>query len=980
MRELIIPYEQVGEILEELYRHPTVANYIIALDKIGFNIVPVVGKSPLWRWKANEKVINLSLVREKLDRATGYGICAGPFSAFKGYGTIILDIDNPSLLEKWPELLVSSVSWQSGLRCKVCKHKHFDINTDGAYKCKKCGNVFTKENAERGMGILLAIKHELLEQLRGTIRGKDIEILVNNYAVAAPSWHPHGVAYEWINTFTTEEDLGIYAIESKEELNKIINIATDKVGKIVILGDITETKNADEKKEEEENTKNQNEEKQNEEKKDDLRTLTDKEISEVKGLLIKAYTEGNRQNLWSYLSGWGAKAKINPLDVARILLGLYVETRDDEDLKKRAGGLLYSYVKAGVDMEKYISELEKTFNVKLDIPRVGEEEDLKGKSGIQELLEETMEEEEALKSLIALEKIFGVASPYQADSVFEVLNEEKRIYAVANLRRKILARVEWVKDKNNQNKLIYKEHVAGAVPVRVEIFVNPIDQTPKYKIEFETITGRRFTIGSAFIDEIIDMLKVYGVVKSRRLIEDVLTAVVLGFERKGRAIIKEEVESAGFFFIKNQLRAVKYEVKRPSQEELLEAVNLLNELGEKWYSHIQSKFATIIRWGIVAPFAFAIKQKKYRWLPWLYLHGSSHTGKSTLGEIILNLWGHQVILGGSAINTQPRLGQLLSSSTFPVVVNEVAEAIERSEIVEMIKSAVESTIARGKFIKGVYREIAAYASVIFTSNRTLPKDDALLRRFLVLTFTYAERTSKEKAQEFDAQIKPKLHKLQAIGQFVADEVLKNPDVLSKHYDEVALILLKKAYETVGLTLPEWLYLKEKEEIDVFEHLKERILAFLIKRINDDTAKYFGKIEVYVESDQDEEGRWERISRTETEFSWRVETLLKNDWIPWALLKDGMVYIFPTFADEMENIIGDIGGLKSIAEIMGWEYGTFRINRNTVRKCARVRFEDFIAQLREAMETEKETEEKGRAEPEIRADFSDLSDLSEFISF
>lgn len=82
-----------------------------------------------------------------------------------------------------------------------------------------------------------------------------------------------------------------------------------------------------------------------------------------------------------------------------------------------------------------------------------------------------------------------------------------------------------------------------------------------------------------------------------------------------------------------------------------------------------------------------------------------------------------------------------------MLVNEPGAAIAKEDIVEIIKNAVESTIVRDRYVRGSYTEIPALAPLIFTSNKVLPRDDALLRRFLMVRFTYGERIDPAKARE-----------------------------------------------------------------------------------------------------------------------------------------------------------------------------------------------------------------------------------------
>ena len=53
-------------------------------------------------------------------------------------------------------------------------------------------------------------------------------------------------------------------------------------------------------------------------------------------------------------------------------------------------------------------------------------------------------------------------------------------------------------------------------------------------------------------------------------------------------------------------------------------------------------------------------------------------------------------------------------------------------------------------------------------------------------------------------------------------------------------------------------------------------------------------------------------------------------MPWAILRDGEVYFTTDFARELKNVIGEIGGLKGIAELLGFEYKVVKLNGRSLR--------------------------------------------------
>jgi len=872
----------------------TLKKLALRLYDLGFNVVPVDSdKRPLTAWSPGRRLEREQLAK-LLDNANGIAIVGGPENPWKPVAMlVIIDIDNPDALEKTEflkKVVESTVSWYTGPRCPRCNSKNIKfINEIKSFRCGNCGAEFELDDAKRGVASLVSVDLSSYEKyLKGTVRTRDVEFLVNNYALIPPSKHPSGVHYEWVRPFDFDApDLGIYPL-IPEELQAIVEEVRGKAKPVE-----GEARALEEDK--------------------PVREFKDSEILELKEMLREVYQPGVRQFIWLFLGGWGARARVSPVSIARALKMLYEETGDNDPIKTRAGAIVYSYKKAGLDVDAYARELEEVLGVRpYGLEREIREAEIKGRSGLQEILEQTLGEERALEVIRRIEELFETASPYR-DSVIEVLDYEKQIYAVANLRRRVIVRARRV-----DNKLVYREAVVNGAPVEVTVYINPIDNTPKYLVRWESPTRPNpIVIGPAYIEDVVSRLKILGLVKHRRLVEDVITAILEGYIRKGRAEVKLEIDSPGFYEVGGRLLAVRVDVSEPTLEELREALELLNELAGVWYKHAEDRFATVVKWAVIAPFIYVLKQRG-RWVKWLYLYGKSRTGKTTLGSIALSIWGldSRFEKTGSNVDTPARLGHVLSLSTFPVLVNEPGGALAREDIVEMVKNAVESKVARGKYLHGSYTEIPALAPIIFTSNRYLPRDDALLRRLIVLRFTFAEAIPEDKAEVFERNVKPKLTALRHIGRWVAHRVTSNPEILDKYnsWEELAEALLAEFYREDELELPEWFKARVREEEDIYEDVREAITAFLIKKINEEYTRFVGR--VLVETSQ---GEFKTKERYQLEFKERCKIVLENKLIPWAVLKDSNVYLLTPMVEELTPVIGDIGGLKSIAELMGWEY-------------------------------------------------------------
>jgi hypothetical protein len=875
------------------------------LYKLGFNVVPVnEEKRPLGQWATDKRMEEREFL-VKLKNSSGIAVVGGvihPFS--KDYVLGMVDIDNPEALEKssaLQEIISETVAWKTGLRCPKCNGKHLDVVEDGKYSCKKCGNVFGKEEAKRGIGAFILVSYwDFHENLRGTQRRGDVEFLFNNYQLIPPSLHPHGIRYEWVSPLDSRKEYYGIRVVTGKELKEILAELGERKEERQPQGEVREGGK--------------------------LRELNDSEILRVKELLKPVYKSGYRQHIWLYLSGWGAKAGISPVSVAKVLKMLYEETRDEDDIRTRGSALCYSYGKAGINLEAYSEALKGILGGEpYGLANSFNPESVKGYTGLQEVLEAILgEEQKALEVIRELEELFGVASPFK-DSVVVLLDRAEQLFAVANLRRLKVVRMRRVKDG-----FIEKEVVIVGAPTQVVVYENPIGGITKYEVWWETdVRSKPIHIGPALLDDIVERLKTEGLVFHKSLVNDVLSAVLVGFIRKKKAIVKTELESPGFYLLDGKLVAVGFNVEKPSKEELREALLLLNELAEKWFARVIERFSFIIKWGVISPFIYAYKQRE-KPVRWLFPTGKSGTGKTTMGEIVLEIWGvndtkHKKI--GSNVDTEARIGYILSTGTFPVMINEPGAIFSKPELVEIIKGAQEGVVARGKYIRGVYTDIPALAPVIFTSNKFLPRDEAALRRLYILRFTQGEKVSEEAKREFNEKVKGRLGKLRALGNYIASKVLE--EGLQDNPLEHAEKLLESAYTYAGLEKPLWIE-RGKEELfikegEIEEETIENIRNYLVKRINDEFTRHISKLQVTTESKA-----ILTVAREDVSLPERIRAVLDTKLIPWMMRKNEDVLFTSAFIEELGNVIGDIGGLKSIAELLGWEYIVARVGKRCTK--------------------------------------------------
>jgi hypothetical protein len=447
----------------------------------------------------------------------------------------------------------------------------------------------------------------------------------------------------------------------------------------------------------------------------------------------------------------------------------------------------------------------------------------------------------------------------------------------------------------------------------VVVYDNPlVDEPKRFQATFQPSAYKRsFSVGPALIEDIVAYLLESGLVIANRLVKDALPALFNAYIQSGEAVVKSGVEYPGFYRKGDgSIDLVKYELEEVSVDDLRSSLILLEKLGDS-FSGQKTKLAHTLKWGLIAPFSFILKQNGC----WLILYGKAGSGKTTIADIVLYLWGSPESgvndLGGSSFNTEARMGEKLRGSTFPVVVNEPGGVFEKPALVELLKTAIESTTSRGRFEGRSYKSLLALAPVIFTSNLTPPCDDALLRRLECISFSYAERKSEDEKEKFRPDFRGDdkngccFHALKPLAQFVVCEIVKDPSLLDMDWRQLTNMLVKRVYKNVDLVMPVWLsgWSVTESLVDNDELLVERVRVFLQKEIN----------RAYNQSKSSNLHILEDVDR-------RILHVLSGHLIPWMFSsRNDKVYLTSGFLDALKQYSGMDDSLKSLAEMLGWEY-------------------------------------------------------------
>ena len=572
-----------------------------------------------------------------------------------------------------------------------------------------------------------------------------------------------------------------------------------------------------------------------------------------------------------------------------------------------------------------------------------------GLDGVSFLLSRNYDEAETTMFNRRLKKALA---PYGTKKVYR---EKTGTNTSIILNQKLeIIQYEWDNGKKGERNL---ETVINAYPQEVIIHDSPLDDIGRtFTIRWVSKTSSRvFETNRKTIKEIEQYLEEAGWVITPRRLKGTLAAVIQIAVKYKLAQMHNEIDNPGVYWDKTneELKIIHLDVDEPSQDEVNEALNVIDLLAPFFKGH-ETKLSTCLKWGLMSIFDYSIKQIGGKWMPWLYLYGKAGSGKTTLGEIILFIYdipNEDNNLGGSSFDTVARVGSRVSQFTKPIMVSEPEGALNKPSIVGMLKTAIESTTARGRYQGKAYRTIPSFSCGIITANQGLPSGDALFRRFISILFSHNEKKAADNKKEFDEIFKinsPKrsiLNKLKALGNYFITEIKSNPELLLNDWQETADLLVGRAYLDTGHDMPSWILDWHKTETldDLDEEEIEEIRLFLIEKINRATQK----VQVWSE----ETGRplnqqdLDTDFKTNDDFNDRVWSVLNEKLIPWLDLhrsRDGTINVVCSsgIKKELKQITSSSYNLQSISELLGWEYKPLKINGKTKRMMI-VNYHDFL---------------------------------------
>ena len=519
------------------------------------------------------------------------------------------------------------------------------------------------------------------------------------------------------------------------------------------------------------------------------------------------------------------------------------------------------------------------------------------------------------------------------------INLEPPVFYYANPHSKLIGEYKILMKKNNDGSEYEKEEyttvIIDAIPKKIFVYKNnPLLKVSleSIKILFESSTVEDFESGPHDnVEMIIRDLENRHLIINKRKASEALSCIINAHKENNEIENVDGITTDGFYLLGDKIKSINI-TQNTTIDNLTvkKCIEFLDHLRNNCWKN-KKIFPTVLKWALVSPFGFSIKFNGDEFFPWLQLYGLGQTGKTTLGNIALAIWNlnkRNKSIGFNNIDSIPRFGHTVSKDTYPILVNEVGPLFVNSygkytQIVEIVKHAVESITCRGKYFEGKnYQEILALSPMILTSNYSPPNDGSYNRRFVSIHFPEEEKKGEEEQEGFKRIFEDDKKYLSVLGDFAALYMQKNPFLLTtKKWEDIAKDILVHFYELVSLPPPTWLNLFEEQRDAVDESTEKTVFelrAFLMNKINDAYSK---------------NKRFDFEPSKESVIS-KLDYCLKHNLIPFIDEHEGNIIITIDIMKELRQINLSIENLTSLKDV-GSQLGLSYVNKNIYGKKMRI---------------------------------------------
>lgn len=307
---------------------------------------------------------------------------------------------------------------------------------------------------------------------------------------------------------------------------------------------------------------------------------------------------------------------------------------------------------------------------------------------------------------------------------------------------------------------------------------------------------------------------------TKESVDTVLNAFIIDGTKADRIKTKTEAYLEGFFMVNNKVvsNTNLKNIKKPSKEELAEAIKLLNEIMKDRTAEGKANDSTVYRFMLWSPFSYCFKQLGYGKANYsLILIGASQTNKTgatKIGNLFYNRNEEETT--GSTVSV---LGSKIGENSFCSAFDECSHLFFIMEALNVMKRAVYEKTGRAVKDRNDNTKIDEFIALnlpIFLLNpEGIIFKDFIKNRYKIINYSLESFITEEAVEEFNKKYVPEgegtiLKKLALIGKVFSEKliaIIENPTERKKLFniEGLTIDILKEIQAEAGVNfLPEML--------------------------------------------------------------------------------------------------------------------------------------------------------------------------------
>ena len=373
------------------------------------------------------------------------------------------------------------------------------------------------------------------------------------------------------------------------------------------------------------------------------------------------------------------------------------------------------------------------------------------------------------------------------------------------------------------DKGINSEPIANVVIEEVEIILDslgilePVYNVTYYNKTFNKKVTAEYLTKKQLTEEFIKANVFY--ISTKENVETVLNAFIIDGTKEGTIITKTEAYLEGYFIVDNHVvsNSKLNNIKRPTKEELAEAIKLLNEIMEDRTTEGVANDSSVYRFFLWNPFSYCFKQLGYGKGNYsLILIGASQTNKtgaSKIGNLFYNRTEEETT--GSTVSV---LGSKLGENSFTSIFDECSHLFNIPEALNVMKRAIYEKTGRAVKDRNDNSKIdnfTAFNLPLFLLNEPIKFKDFITNRYKIINYSNESFIDNDSKEEFNKKYVPDsedtvLKKLAAIGKVFSEKliaIIEDPTERKKLFniEETTIEILEQIQEEAKINFnPEML--------------------------------------------------------------------------------------------------------------------------------------------------------------------------------